>query len=113
MAMSRVGEIVALGNVFPEAGGDGHTGEVAVIVEDAQQGTGVGTALLGRLLHTAARIGFNDVVAHVLADNAGMKRLLDATGLVWTTKVEEGVASMTAPLPALPAPVLLDAALDG
>ncbi len=71
VAMSRAGEIVALGNVFPEAGGDGRTGEVALIVADANQGTGVGTALLARLLQTATRIGFSQVVAHVLADNAG------------------------------------------
>ena len=100
VAMSRAGEIVALGNVFPEAGSDGRTGEVALIVEDAHQGSGVGTALLRRLLQTAGRIGFTDVVAHVLADNAGMKHLLEVTGLPWTTTVEEGVASLTAPLPA-------------
>jgi GNAT superfamily N-acetyltransferase len=73
---------------------------VALIVEDAHQGSGVGTALLRRLLQTAGRIGFTDVVAHVLADNAGMKHLLEVTGLPWTTTVEEGVASLTAPLPA-------------
>ncbi|MGB7981325.1 MAG: GNAT family N-acetyltransferase [Candidatus Nanopelagicales bacterium] len=101
VAMSRSGEIVALGNVFPEADSDGRTGEVALIVADASQGTGVGTALLARLLQTATRIGFSHVVAHVLADNVGMKHLLDETGLTWTTKVADGVASMAAPLSVL------------
>ncbi len=104
VAMSRTGEIVALGNVFPESGGDGRTGEVALIVADADQGTGVGTALLARLLQTATRIGFSQVVAHVLADNAGMKHLLEATGLAWSTRIEEGVASMTAALAPTPEP---------
>jgi AcrR family transcriptional regulator/RimJ/RimL family protein N-acetyltransferase len=96
VAMSRDGDIVALGNVFPEAPGEGRAAEIALIVEDAQQGTGVGTALLRRMLQVAPTMGFTEVVAHVLADNAGMKHLLEATGLAWTTTVQSGVASMTA-----------------
>lgn len=99
VAMSRTGDIVALGNVFPEEGGDPGTGEIALIVEDAQQGNGVGTALLQRLLQTAQRIGFSRVVAHVLAENTGMRRLLEGTGLTWTSTVEAGVVSMTAEFP--------------
>jgi RimJ/RimL family protein N-acetyltransferase len=96
VAMSRDGDIVALGNVFPEAPDEGRSAEIALIVEDAHQGTGVGTALLRRMLQVAPTMGFTEVVAHVLADNAGMKHLLEATGLAWTTTVESGVASMTA-----------------
>ncbi len=96
VAMSRDGDIVALGNVFPESPEDASTAEIALIVEDAHQGGGVGSALLRRMLQVAPRMGFTHVVAHVLADNAGMKRLLDRTGLVWATTVEQGVASMTA-----------------
>jgi AcrR family transcriptional regulator/RimJ/RimL family protein N-acetyltransferase len=112
VAMSRDGDIIALGNVFPESGSGGRTGEIALIVQDAAQGTGVGTALLDRLVHTATRIGFEKVVAHVLAENAGMKRLLDATGLTWTTSVEEGVLSMTAEL-ALAPPAVGQLPADG
>ncbi len=96
VAMSRDGAIVALGNVFPESPDDATTAEIALIVEDAHQGTGVGTALLRRMLQVAPTMGFTHVVAHVLADNAGMKHLLETTGLTWTTTVESGVASMTA-----------------
>ena len=98
VAMSRGGDIVALGNVFPESPDDDSTAEIALIVEDAHQGTGVGRALLRRMLQVAPRMGFTEVVAHVLADNAGMKHLLGTTGLHWTTTVQEGVASMTAAL---------------
>ena len=98
VAMSRDGDIVALGNVFPEAPDEAGTAEIALIVEDAHQGTGVGTALLRRMLQVAPTMGFTHVVAHVLADNAGMKHLLETAGLSWTTTVESGVASMTAPL---------------
>ena len=100
VAMSRDGAIVALGNVFPESPDDATTAEIALIVEDAHQGTGVGTALLRRMLQVAPTMGFTEVVAHVLADNAGMKHLLETTGLEWTTTVESGVSSMTAPLAA-------------
>jgi AcrR family transcriptional regulator/RimJ/RimL family protein N-acetyltransferase len=100
VAMSRDGDIVALGNVFPEAPDEGRAAEIALIVEDAHQGTGVGTALLRRMLQVAPTMGFTEVVAHVLADNAGMKHLLETTGLVWTTTVESGVSSMSAPLAA-------------
>ena len=103
VAMSRDGQIVALGNVFPEAPDDARTAEIALIVEDAHQGTGVGTALLRRMLQVAPRMGFTHVVAHVLADNAGMKHLLETTGLHWATTVAEGVASMTAALEGEPA----------
>jgi AcrR family transcriptional regulator/GNAT superfamily N-acetyltransferase len=96
VAMSRDGAIVALGNVFPESPDDATTAEIALIVEDAHQGTGVGTALLQRMLQVTPTMGFTHVVAHVLADNAGMKHLLATTGLTWSTTVEEGVASMTA-----------------
>jgi RimJ/RimL family protein N-acetyltransferase len=96
VAMSRDGAIVALGNVFPESPDDATTAEIALIVEDAHQGTGVGTALLRRMLQVTPTMGFTHVVAHVLADNAGMKHLLATTGLTWSTTVEEGVASMTA-----------------
>lgn len=99
VAMSRAGDIVALGNVFPEADGDAGTGEIALIVDDDHQGTGVGTALLHRLLQMAQRIGFTQVVAHVLAENTGMQHLLGATGLIWASRVESGVAHMTAELP--------------
>ena len=44
-------------------------------------------------------MGFTDVVAHVLAENTGMIRLLERTGLTWETHVSEGVSEMTAVLP--------------
>ncbi len=99
VVMSEGGAIVGLGNLFPDAAAHGHTGEIALIVEDAYQGRGVGTRLLRHLLELAERLGFHELVATVLAENAGMLRMLDATGLAWASQREGGVLVMRAPLP--------------
>lgn len=101
VAMSRDGDIVGLGNVFPDESDDaGRAGraEIGLLVEDAYQGAGIGTVLLRRMLEVAVRLGFRSVVADVLADNTGMRRLLDRTGLGWTTSTADGVARMAADL---------------
>ncbi len=99
VAMSRGGDIVGLGNVFPSSPEDPRTAEIAILVEDGHQGGGVGTVLLRRMLQIAPGMGFTRVVADVLADNTGMRGLLQRTGLDWSTTTAEGVATMTADLP--------------
>ena len=99
VAVGDEGTVIGLGNIFPETAGDEHSAELAVLVEDAHQGGGVGTALLTRMVRLAQRLGFAEVVAVVLSDNTGMLRLLTRLGLQWTTHVEEGMSTMRAPLP--------------
>ncbi|MDQ1248615.1 MAG: family N-acetyltransferase [Actinomycetota bacterium] len=91
--------IVGLGNVFPNEPGDPHTAEIAMIVEDAQQGRGVGALLLSHMIDMARLMGFDELIASVLADNRGMLHLLEKSGLDWTSHVADGVRTMTAPLP--------------
>jgi RimJ/RimL family protein N-acetyltransferase len=98
VAIGGDGTVIGLGNVFPERPDDSITAEVAVLVEDAHQGQGVGTALLRRQLKLAERMGFGQVMAVVLADNGSMRRMLERTGLDWTTRIEDGSATMRAPL---------------
>jgi RimJ/RimL family protein N-acetyltransferase len=98
VAIGGDGTVIGLGNVFPERPDDNITAEVAVLIEDAHQGQGVGTALLRRQLKLAERMGFGEVMAVVLADNGSMRRMLERTGLDWTTRVEDGSATMRAPL---------------
>jgi RimJ/RimL family protein N-acetyltransferase len=81
VAVGDEGTVIGLGNVFPERAGDEHRAEIAVLVEDAHQGGGVGTALLRRLVRLAERLEFGEAVAVVLADNTGMLRLLNRMGL--------------------------------
>jgi AcrR family transcriptional regulator/RimJ/RimL family protein N-acetyltransferase len=90
--------IIGLGNVFPDEPGDSNAAEIALIVEDAYQGRGVGRQLLTRMLDLALHLGFGEVVAVVLADNGGMLHLLRSTGLQWTSGIQSGVTTMRAPL---------------
>ncbi len=100
VAMSEPGKVVALGNVFPEGPEDQRTrAEVAIIVEDAYQGRGLGTALFRRQLQMAQRLGFSEVTAVVLAENKGMLHLLKTSGLTWTSSISSGIATMRAALP--------------
>ena len=103
VVMSEEGDIVGLGNVFPAAPDDGHAAEIAVIVEDAYQGRGIGARLVRHMLELAERIGFQEVVAIVLAQNAEMRQVLEATRLDWTHDLDDGVLTMRAALPVVAA----------
>jgi GNAT superfamily N-acetyltransferase len=100
VAMWRDGSIIGLGNVFPEGPLEEATAEIAVLVEDAYQGCGVGRALMARMLEVAEHLGFARVAAHMIPDNSGIMRLLASTGLTWHRSVSDGVANWVAELPA-------------
>lgn len=59
---------------------EGDLGEVALLVEDAWQRRGLGTALLRRLRTFAERTGVAALVAHTGADNVAMLRTLRRIG---------------------------------
>lgn len=98
VAVGSEGTIIGLGNVFPERPEDGHSAEIALLVEDAHQGEGVGSALLRSQLRMAERMGFAEVVAVVLGDNRAMTAMLERTGLSWSKKFEDGTLTMRAPI---------------
>jgi GNAT superfamily N-acetyltransferase len=56
--------------------GDRETAEMAIVVEDAWQGHGVGHLLAEALAHAAAAVGVRRFSAVILADNVGAQRLL-------------------------------------
>jgi GNAT superfamily N-acetyltransferase len=68
--------IVATATVLAE----GDLGEVSLLVEDAWQRRGLGTALLRRLVAYAARGRFAALIAHTTADNVAMLRTLRRLG---------------------------------
>ncbi len=102
VALDAYGHIVGLGNVFPDRPGDTGSAEIAVIVEDAWQGRGLGGRLLHHLVDLARRQGFDEVVALVLASNTGMVRLLERMDLEWTRSTDPdlgtSVVKLSAPL---------------
>jgi len=93
-------EVVALGNVFPAGPHETDRAEIAVIVEDAWQGRGIGMLLTTRLIDVARRMGFRELVAYVLAENAAMLGLLAATELDWTPGADHDLGSTVTALTA-------------
>ena len=102
VAVNWRGDIVGLGNVFPDRPDETSTAEIAVIVEDAWQGRGLGGRLLQHLVDLARRQGFDEVLALVLASNTGMVRLLERLDLEWTRSTDPdlgaSIVRLTAPL---------------
>lgn len=94
--------IIALGNVFPIGPGETDTAELAVLVDDAWHGRGVGTVLTRHLIDVARRMEFEHLVAYVLAHNRAMRAVLDASGLQWRLTDDHdlgpSVVCLTAPL---------------
>jgi RimJ/RimL family protein N-acetyltransferase len=68
--------------------------EVAVVVEDAWQGRGIGRRLLTELLAEAQARGIRRFHADVLADNQRMLALIRQVGEVESVRVEFGVAEI-------------------
>jgi GNAT superfamily N-acetyltransferase len=88
-------EVVATASLVVE----GDLGEVALLVEDAWQRRGVGTALLRRLLEYARQAGSAAVTAHGGADNAAMLRTLRRAG-TGTVDRDGEMVSVTLPVAA-------------
>ncbi len=94
-------KVVGLGNYI--SGGNSHTAEVALLIEDDYQGKGIGTLLLERLAGLAAANGFIEFEAEVLPDNQSMINVFKSSGFerhqVWnsdTVHIELPVGSAAA-----------------
>jgi GNAT superfamily N-acetyltransferase len=90
-------EVVAMANLLVE----GDLGEVALLVEDAWQRRGVGTALLRRLVGFARQAGSAAVVAHARAENVAMQRTLRRIGAGATDR-DGTMLSVTLPVATRP-----------
>ncbi|MFD2090968.1 GNAT family N-acetyltransferase [Blastococcus deserti] len=105
------GEVIGVAR-YDRPVGDPSTAEVAVLVEDAWQGMGVGRQLLGELTGLAARRGVRRLTATVQADNQPVlglvRRLLPDSTLV----PDAGVYDVVSPLPASAQPVSAEAPPD-
>jgi len=72
-------DVVALGNLGTGPGGDV---ELALLVEDAQQGRGLGTALAAQLAATARLLGHRSVRLEILPGAPAAQRLVGRLGPV-------------------------------
>jgi GNAT superfamily N-acetyltransferase len=72
----------------------------AVLVEDAWQGRGLGTALLRRVAELAAEQGVAELTGVARADDLGVTRLLRRAGLRPSAEIVDGEVRLRAPLPA-------------
>jgi RimJ/RimL family protein N-acetyltransferase len=70
------------------------TAEIAMVVEDAWQGRGLGTVMLGDLMRAAETAGITRFSAEVLAENHRMLRLLRKLTRFTSFQVSHGVATV-------------------
>jgi len=92
VALGPEGELVGVARYGVLA--DPGEAEIALVVEDAWQGRGLGTILLAALLEHAESRGIPRFLAYVLADNHRMMRLIGRVGTVTERSVSGGVASL-------------------
>ena len=94
LAVDGDDRVVAMAGLLAE----GDLGEIAVLVEDAWQRRGIGTALMRRLLGYAERGRFAALVAHAAADNVAMLRTLRRLG-AGPVERDGALVSVTLPVP--------------
>ena len=86
-----VGRYERLGHDSPEA-------EVALVVEDAHQGRGIGLVLLEHLADAARENGITRFVAEVLPENGGMLRVFSDFGYLIQRRYADGVVHLEFPI---------------
>lgn len=83
--------VVAVANLI----GEGLQAELALLVEDAWQRRGIGTALLRRAVSIAEEDGFEALVIHTEAQNAAMVRTMRRLAGPRQTETDAGVLTVT------------------
>lgn len=110
------GDVVALGNVGPT---DDGRGELGLVVADAWQRQGIGTALAGRLLQVAHARGYRRYVVHSLVANPALRPLLSHVAEICSTTTRYGVSEIgfirrrPVEVPATTARYFVEATIEG
>nr|WP_246243247.1 GNAT family N-acetyltransferase [Amycolatopsis pithecellobii] len=92
-------EVIGLGQLVPGVGG---VAEVSLLVDDAWQHKGIGTALIARLAVLAASRGCRQLIAVSLPGREGIFRAALRAGLVPDQQEEEGLLRITIPAAVVP-----------
>ena len=83
--------------------GEDRTPDVGLVVEDAWQGLGLGSILLTEIMRRGEEQGFSTFHAEILADNAGMRRLLARSADILEGSMDHGVITVVFRRPLTPA----------
>jgi acyl-CoA synthetase (NDP forming)/GNAT superfamily N-acetyltransferase len=92
------GAVVGLAS-FEVARDGSNTAEVAFAVADTMHHQGIATLLLEHLVSLARARQLDALTADTLSENTGMLRVFSAAGLPVLSRREDGVVSITIPLP--------------
>ncbi|HEX4093727.1 MAG TPA: GNAT family N-acetyltransferase [Trebonia sp.] len=106
------GEVVGLASYEIERDSGGKTAEVAFAVADTMHQRGIATLLLEHLVSLARPRQVETFVAETLSENTGMLRVFSDAGLPVRTRREDGVITITIPLPPDETGQQFDAYLD-
>jgi acetyltransferase len=68
--------------------------EIALVVADAYQRAGIGSALIGYLMAAARRQGLATLHATALAENTGVRRMVARSGAPYTAETRQGLTSI-------------------
>ncbi len=90
------GSAVGVANLDPERPG---VARFSVLVDNAWQGRGLGTALLRRLADAATEQGLAELTGLARPDDLGVTKLLRRAGLRPAAEISDGVVRLRAPLP--------------
>lgn len=88
------GDVVAVARLV----GEGVLAEATILVEDAWQRRGIGTALLRRLVTLAADSGYAALTLHTPAENSALLRTLVRLGRPYTVDRDDALLTITMPL---------------
>jgi len=90
----RHGQVELIGVARYDASKTAGSAEIAIVIEDAWQGLGLGAILLHDILDAGTRRGITEFRADVLADNRRMLGLLDRHTEIMRQTTEQGVTEL-------------------
>jgi RimJ/RimL family protein N-acetyltransferase len=94
LSRDSTSRIVGVGRYACAPDGPDDQAEIAITVEDAEHGRGIGTLLLKHLMLVASAEGIERFDAWLLSENTRMIRLLEKTGLVGMRAAEGGLCHL-------------------
>jgi GNAT superfamily N-acetyltransferase len=96
VALAQVGgleQVIAVAELARDVGSP-PVAEIALVVADAYQRQGIGSALCAYLLAAARRRGLDGLHAMALAENVAVRRMIARSGAPYTAETRQGVTTI-------------------